>query len=247
MGRTVRFDQIYVSRLDIDPSELNQTSLGGITVGDISSDNISTTRVAISGRIDGINEFEVSDTFVINTANSNLVTANGNVLIDNGNLYINGGIITNPEQASSIKYSNTFSIQSGGGQDVQIVFRPGTFYAKVVALLRNDGDVNSTSTMILELQGGTHDGTTPSSPITVGTTNIFGKEHPWSAIVKTGTRGVNIRPYYKDTTHNYSYDILIEVLSSVGGGVSRITNNIGEDYAKLNDGVGGTDKVTFSY
>ena len=168
----------------------------------------------------------------------------------NTELHVNGGIITNSDQVACKRYSNTFSIASGSGQDIQLMFKPGTFYAKVVAVLRETSDVRNTSTMILEMSGGTHDGSTASMyDIAIGTKNIFGatNSYPWSPTVTTGTRGVDIRPNTKDTGRNYNYDISVELTTSVNGGLDKITKNI-NDIATDLDGVGGQQTFgTFTY
>jgi hypothetical protein len=168
----------------------------------------------------------------------------------NTELHVNGGIITNSDQVACKRYSNTFSITSGNGQDIQLMFKPGTFYAKVVAVLRETSDVRNTSTMILELSGGTHDGSTASMyDIAIGTKNLFGatNSYPWSPTVTTGTRGVDIRPNTKDSERNYNYDISVELTTGVNGGLDKITKNINNIATDL-DGVGGEQTLgTFTY
>jgi len=168
----------------------------------------------------------------------------------NTELHVNGGIITNSDQVSTKKYSNTFPLDFGDGQDIQLTFRPGTFYAKVVAVLRDTSDVRNTSTMILELSGGTHDGTTVSMyDIAIGTKNLFGatNAYPWSATVTAGTRSIDIRPVEKDTTQNYNYDISVEVTSACDGGLAKISHNINDINTDL-DTTGGQQTLgTFTY
>src|SRR6056300_630350 len=168
----------------------------------------------------------------------------------NTELHVNGGIITNSDQVACKRYSNTFSITSGNGQDIQLMFKPGTFYAKVVAVLRETSDVRNTSTLILELSGGTHDGSTASMyDIAIGTKNLFGatNSYPWSPTVTVGTRGVDIRPIVKEADRNYNYVISVELTTGVNGGLDKITkniNNIATDF----DGVGGQQTLgTFTY
>src|SRR5210317_442344 len=166
-------------------------------------------------------------------------------------LHVNGGIITNSDQVSTKKYSNTFSINATNGQDIQLTFRPGTFYAKVVAVLRETSDVRNTSTMILELSGGTHDGTTASMyDIAIGTKNLFGatNAYPWSATATAGTRSIDIRPVEIDSTQNYIYDISVEVTSACDGGLAKISHKNNDSPADLDNGVGGQlTLATFTY
>jgi hypothetical protein len=168
----------------------------------------------------------------------------------NTSLHVNGGIITNSDQVACKRYSNTFSITSGNGQDIQLMFKPGTFYAKVVAVLRETSDVRNTSTLILELSGGTHDGSTASMyDIAIGTKNLFGatNSYPWSPTVTVGTRGVDIRPIVKEADRNYNYDISVELTTGVNGGLDKITKNINDINTDL-DTTGGQQTLgTFTY
>jgi len=144
----------------------------------------------------------------------------------NTTLHVNGGIITNSDQVATKKYSHSNEIADGGGQDIQFVFKPNTFYAKIIAVLRETSDVRNTSTMILEVSGGTHDGSTGSMyDIALGPQTIMGatNSYPWSPTVSVGTTGINIQPTEKDNGRNYAYDLTVEVTSGVDGGLSRIT------------------------
>ena len=164
----------------------------------------------------------------------------------NTSIHVNGGIITNSDHVACKRYSQKFTLTSGSGQDVQLTFGPQTFYAKIVAQLRETSDVNNVSTMILEVQGGTHDGTTPSLPIAIGTKNMFSgvNLYPWNPTVTTGKRSVQIQPALKDTGRNYAYDIFVEVVSGVSGGLKKFTYNIGNSPAvNLNNGDGGNNTL----
>ena len=167
----------------------------------------------------------------------------------NTSIHVNGGIITNSDHVACKRYSRKFTLTSGSGQDVQLTFGPQTFYAKIVAQLRETSDVNNVSTMILEVQGGTHDGTTPSLPIAIGTKNMFSgvNLYPWNPTVTTGKRSIQIQPSLKDTGRNYAYDIFVEVVSGVGGGLTQITHK-GFSTPDLDGATGGNDSiVTHTY
>jgi hypothetical protein len=170
----------------------------------------------------------------------------------NTSLHVNGGVITNSDQVATKRYSKTFSLNFGDGQDIQLTFRPGTFYARVVAVLRETSDVRNTSTMILELSGGTHDGTTLSMhDIAIGTKNLFGatNSYPWSPTVTAGKRSIDIRPALPDASErNYNYDISVEVTSACDGGLTRISHDIFDFPGDLDDGTGGQDTLAlFAY
>jgi len=132
---------------------------------------------------------------------------------------------------------------------VQLNFGPETFYAKIIAQLREESDVHNVSSMILEVQGGTHDGTAPSVDIAIGTKNMFSglNLYPWSPTVVTGKRSVQIVPIIKDTGRNYAYDIFVELVSGVAGSLNSITHKL-TGSATLDNGAGGNvNKATFTY
>jgi len=166
-------------------------------------------------------------------------------------LHVNGGIITNSDQVASKKYSHSNAVTNTNGQDIQFVFKPNTFYAKIIAVLRETSDVRNTSTMILEVSGGTHDGSTSSMyDIAIGSKTIMGatNSYPWSPTVTVGTRGINIQPTVKDDGRNFAYDLTVEVTSGVDGGLSRITKRAANTTTALDNATGGQDLlVGFSY
>jgi hypothetical protein len=112
MGRTARFDQIYVTTLDADPLEQEGvlTNVRSILTSEIEADVITTANLNISGdlastgdlQLSGFtnvfrftaaqvgidianptNDFQVADRFSINRARQNLVVVDGNVATTN--------------------------------------------------------------------------------------------------------------------------------------------------------------------
>jgi hypothetical protein len=166
-------------------------------------------------------------------------------------LEVGGGIITNSVEVSRKTYSKTFSVGEGLAKDIQLIFGPGAFYAKVTAILRRtDGStVKDLSTMLLELQGGTGDASTSTLDVAIGTKNLFGgtNSYPWSPTVTTGIRGISMTPYNTDGTRIYSYDIFVEVISACEGKLEKITRDLSAE-SDLDDGTGGqTEITTFDY
>jgi hypothetical protein len=124
------------------------------------------------------------------------------------------------------RYSKSFSRIDGKSKDIQLRFGNGSFYAKIVAILRRrDGGppapVRDMSTLVLEVQGGTHDESTSvlDEVIAVGTKNLFGgdTDYPWSSDVIVGTKGIIITPSDPTGDRQYSYDIHVELISSKNG------------------------------
>lgn len=171
----------------------------------------------------------------------------------NTELHVNGGIITNSDQVACKKYSQSFSIGEGIAKDIQLIFGTGAFCAKVTAILRRtDGSaVVDLSTIILELQGGTSDGSQSTLDVAIGTKNLFGgtNSYPWSSTVTTGARGISLTPYNVDSERIYSYDVFVELISatSLNGGLVKITRDLSAE-VDLDDGTGGqTEIVAFTY
>ena len=166
-------------------------------------------------------------------------------------VHTGGGIITSSNQVSRKTYAHAFSVGAGDAKDIQILFDKGAFFAKIVAMLRrtDNSTVEDLSTMILEVHGGTGDASNPSLDVAVGTKNVFGgtNSYPWSSTVTTGQRGISIVPYNIDVARIYSYDISIELMSSCGGKVTKVTRNLTIP-GNLDSGTGGqTEITTFTY
>jgi hypothetical protein len=168
-------------------------------------------------------------------------------------LHVNGGIITNSDQVACKKYSQSFSIGESLAKDIQLIFGTGAFCAKVTAILRRtDGStVVDLSTIILELKGGTSDGSQSTLDVAIGTKNLFGgtNSYPWSPTVTTGARGISLTPYNVDSERIYSYDVFVELISatSLNGGLVKITRDLSAE-VDLDDGTGGqTEIVAFTY
>ena len=146
----------------------------------------------------------------------------------NTSLHVNGGIITNSDGVADKKYSDTFTLTAGQGKDVTLTFANGAFYAKCVMMLRETATVSNLSTMILEIQGGTSNGTTSSQDIAIGTKNMFGgtNAYPWSPTVTTTANKVTVLPAAGASSgRSFVYDIHVELLSSVNGKLTTIKFN----------------------
>jgi hypothetical protein len=146
----------------------------------------------------------------------------------NTNLQVGGGFITNSNQVACKRYAHSYRRTSANSQDVQLYFGEGSFYAKVIAILREIADVKQMSTLILEVQGGTHDQSTPTLDIAIGTKNLFGgtNDYPWSPTVLIGKQGIIIKPNTGNTSvRDYDYDIVVELMSSCNGKLESIRTN----------------------
>ena len=143
-------------------------------------------------------------------------------------LHVNGGVITNSDGVADKKYSNAFTLTSGQGKDITLTFANNAFYAKCVMMLRETSTVSNISTMILEVHGGTSDGTASSEDIAVGTKNLFGgtNAYPWSPTVTTTSNKITVLPADGASSgQEIAYDIHVELLSSIGGSLQTIKFN----------------------
>jgi hypothetical protein len=152
----------------------------------------------------------------------------------NTQLQVGGGFITNSDTFASKKYAHTFSRTAGQSSDVQLVFGTGSFYAKIVAIFRRvdtafGSGYSNMSTLILEVQGGTHDGSISSVDIAVGTKNLFGgtNSFPWSPTVTTGKTGIILKPNSESIASGitFFYDVSVELMSSRNGAFEAIRTN----------------------
>ena len=138
-------------------------------------------------------------------------------------LHVGGGFITGSNEVACKRYSKSFTRIDGKSKDIQLLFGNGAFYAKIIAMVRrlDSASVRDMSTLVLEVQGGTHDESTSvlDEVITLGTKNLFGgdTDYPWSSDVATGTKGIIITPSDSTGDRQYSYDIHVELVSSKNG------------------------------
>jgi len=82
--------------------------------------------------------------------------------------------------------------------------------------------------MILEVHGGTSNGTGSSEDIAVGTKNLFGgtNAYPWSPTVTTTSNKITVLPADGTASgQEFAYDIHVELLSSIGGSLQTIKFN----------------------
>ena len=159
-------------------------------------------------------------------------------------LQIGGGLITGSSNVACKRYSQTFELGSTKAKMVRLLFDHSSFYARIVCMLRKRDNKNlagntvvtgeptnrDQSTMVLEIQGGTHDGSTTAADelITVGTKNLFGgdSDYPWNPNIIVGKKGIIVKPANTNSGREYSYDIHVELMTSRGGRLKTIRNNV---------------------
>jgi len=204
-------------------SNIHSDTLGNVYIHPSSTETVIASNLTVHNDLTVGGNIDLGNAVAIDLGGQTANTA----------LEVGGGVITTSKQVSCKKYSYTF--QRGGGisqsGDVQLVFDTGSFYAKIVAIYRRidtgaQSGYSNMSTMLLEVQGGTYDGSTSAVDIAIGTKNIFGgtNSHPWSPTVTTGRKGILIKPSTETTPAliTYSYDISVELMSSRGGAFTSV-------------------------
>jgi len=204
-------------------SSLQQiTDNGNVTSNTVIFENEDTSlvtdgRVGVSTRVPDSNLHVVGNAYV-----SDVVT-------------LASGLITNRDQVSKKTYAYSGTITSGTQPYINVNFTSQIFYSKISAQLVDGNE--ELSTAILEVSGGSKNGTTPTKNISLGTMNIFGdpdNPNPWDENILTTGNRVAIRPLGTLGTTG-AYHLFIEYTSpTTDGGVTTIDEDT-------------TNVITFGY
>ena len=164
------------------------------------------------------------------------VTGQGNVTSNviqftNSNVgaIVSGGIVVNDGSYKCKHYAYSNVSVPVDFSNVMVAFSSNVFHAKITAQLTHGNE--EVSTMILDVQGGTRDGSTSSLNIATGPGSVFGNTNtkPWNGLVSTTPTKVILEPSATGTTV-YGVDLYIEYKSSSEGKLESI--NIGADTVK---------------
>jgi len=146
-----------------------------------------------------------------------------------------GGLVTNRDQVVKKTYAYSGTITASDQPFINVNFTSDIFYSKISAQLVDGNE--ELSTMILEVSGGSKNGTTPTKNITLGTMNIFGdpdNPNPWDEDVLTTGNRVALRPL-GTLVNSGEYHVSIEYTSPItDGGVTTIDKD-------------STSQITFGY
>jgi hypothetical protein len=200
-------------------SNILSTPTGNVFVNPSSGEMIINSNLEVTGNLEIDGKIDLGNQVAVDLGGADANTA----------LQVGGGFISGSNEVACKKYSKTFTLDATKAKDIQLRFGDASFYAKIVAILRRiDGSaVRDMNTMVLEVQGGTHDGSTSGldEPITVGTKNVFGgdNDYPWNPNITVGTKGIIMTPL-TGGTRVYSYDIHIDLITSRGGKLISILN-----------------------
>lgn len=196
-------------------SNILSTPTGNVYVNPSSGQTIISSNLEVTGDLSIDGKIDLGNQVAVDLGGATANTA----------LHVGGGFISGSNEVACKRYSKTFNRIDGDSKDIQLRFGNGSFYAKIVAILRRrDGvptPVRDMSTLVLEVQGGTHDESTSvlDELITVGTKNLFGGEtdYPWDPNISVGTKGIILTPSDPSADRQYSYDIHVELISSKNG------------------------------
>jgi hypothetical protein len=227
-------------------SNILSDTLGNVYINPDSTHTVVNSNLTITNDITVGGNIDLGDAVAIDLGGETANTA----------LQVGGGVITNSNQVACKRYAHTFERTFSETQDVQLVFGTRSFYAKIVAVLRrvkttSPTQYNNMSTLILEVQGGSHDGSTSDVDLAIGTKNIFGgtNDYPWSSTITTGKTGIVFNPYQTTDASGtkYSYDISVELMSSRNGELASIRTNstVGDNPGP--DNTESTEITSFDY
>ena len=194
----------------------------------------------VNGNIHATDALSVGSNLHIEDTNSNVLVIDGNASINDtlflGAVELDVVVSNTSSQTTQFTNSNVGAVFTGGivindgsykckhyaysnvsvptnFANVAMTFASNVFHAKITAQLTHGNE--EVSTMILDVQGGTRDGTTSSLNIASGPGSVFGHNNtkPWSMSVGTTPTKVILEPSSAGTSA-YGVDVYIEYKSS---------------------------------
>jgi len=160
----------------------------------------------------------INDTLFLSAVELDVVTSNTSALTTqftntNVGAVFTGGIVINDGSYKCKHYAYSNVSVPTNFANVAMTFASNVFHAKITAQLTHGNE--EVSTMILDVQGGTRDGTTSSLNIASGPGSVFGHNNtkPWSMSVGTTPTKVILEPSSAGTSV-YGVDVYIEYKSS---------------------------------
>jgi hypothetical protein len=160
----------------------------------------------------------INDTLFLSAVELDVVTSNTSALTTqftntNVGAVFTGGIVINDGSYKCKHYAYSNVSVPTNFANVAMTFASNVFHAKITAQLTHGNE--EVSTMILDVQGGTRNGTTSSLNIASGPGSVFGHNNtkPWSMSVGTTPTKVILEPSSAGTSV-YGVDVYIEYKSS---------------------------------
>jgi hypothetical protein len=160
----------------------------------------------------------INSTLFLGAVELDVVTSNTSALTTqftntNVGAVFTGGIVINDGSYKCKHYAYSNVSVPTNFANVAMTFASNVFHAKITAQLTHGNE--EVSTMILDVQGGTRNGTTSSLNIASGPGSVFGHNNtkPWSMSVGTTPTKVILEPSSAGTSV-YGVDVYIEYKSS---------------------------------
>ncbi|AET43742.1 hypothetical protein MPWG_00258 [Micromonas pusilla virus PL1] len=178
MGRTVRFDQVYVASLDADPIEQEVlTSASAIITGEIEADEVVVSRIGISNS-NPTKSFSVGADLFMNAGQEIVLDVNKSIRTER--------VVVNDKMGvGTLNPTRTFEIQKAGADKVVVDTNDGTENLFIVSgnTLSTNLKTSSTFRVGENLVASSSDsnvlhigGNTFSTNVTVGTQLVVGTE-----------------------------------------------------------------------
>jgi hypothetical protein len=238
-------------------SNIYATPSGNVHVNPSSGDMLINSNLEVTGDLNIDGKIDLGNQVAVDLGGSEASTA----------LHVGGGFISGSNEVACKRYSKSFTLGATVGKNIRLYFADGgspekmpAFYAKIVMMLRKiDGSaVRDMSTMVLEIQGGSHDGTTNNTlddAITVGTKNLFGgdSDFPWNPNIIVGKRGIIITPHDVESGRIYKYDVHVELVTTSlsgthsGGFLKNIKYNFNSPATQVDNFGAGAPVTEFTY
>jgi hypothetical protein len=231
------------SNLWIDETSSNVLYVDGnvwsknITVGsNLYVEDTNSNVVTVEGNVSAHNlwlgSVEITPSYTLEevTGVGNVTTNTVQFLDSNVGTVSSGGIVINKDAFACKHYSYSNVSVPIDFANVVMTFSSNVFHAKITAQLTHGNE--EVSTMTLDVQGGTRDGTTSSLNIATGPGSVFGNTNtkPWNGTVSTTPTKVILEPSATGTTA-YGVDLYVEYKSSSSEGKLESVS-IGNDSVK---------------
>jgi hypothetical protein len=200
----------------------NKLTLGSIElIPSYTLDNV----IDVSNVASNTVEFNDATTAFVTASNVGIGTTDPRTLLE-----VQGGLITNSDSYACKRYSYSNVSIPANFSNVALVFASNVFCAKITAQLLHGNE--EVSTMVLNAQGGTRNGSTSSLDIATSSMTLFGHTngYPWSPTMAVTPTKIIMEPSGVGTA-TFGCDIFVEYTSSAPDGKLE-SISIGDDTVK---------------
>ena len=200
----------------------NKLTLGSIElIPSYTLDNV----IDVSNVASNTVEFNDATTAFVTASNVGIGTTDPRTLLE-----VRGGLITNSDSYACKRYSYSNVSIPANFSNVALVFASNVFCAKITAQLLHGNE--EVSTMVLNAQGGTRNGSTSSLDIATSSMTLFGHTngYPWSPTMAVTPTKIIMEPSGTGTA-TFGCDLFVEYTSSAPDGKLE-SISIGDDTVK---------------